>query len=122
MEPSIETLFTAEREPAADATRQAVQLLQTARQDSHPLTKWQHATMAQAYLNVARRLAPESTIERATRTHVRALSRRIDAELQTASSAVYRTCGKLKPSDDDNDLPGDEAAAPMRRSRRQTWA
>lgn len=120
---------------AADAVRQALRWLQTSQQDTHALTQWQHAALAQAYLNVARRMASDATIERSTRTHVRALSKRIDVQLQKSMSAVYKQCSKLKPppplraTEDDEDDDVEESRADrreklqMRRAARSvTWA
>ena len=83
---------------AADVVRQAVKWADTAAQDKDVLTRWQHLSLAKAYLNVGRHVASDATLERVSRTHVRALARRVDSELQETMSALYRTCSKLRPS------------------------
>lgn len=106
---------------AADVMKQALKWSDTAAQDNDVLMRWQHLSLAKAYLNVARHIASDVAIERASRTNVRALSRRVDEEMQATVSSLYRTCSKLRPSiqlPKSAALPGEaEGLQP----RRVTW-
>lgn len=108
---------------AADIVRQSIQWLDMAAQDTDPMTRWQHLALAKAYLNVARNIASDATIERATQAHVRALSKRIEAEMHNSVQMIHKLCHKLKPQvqiQRGATLPGEEGAAGGEK-KRVTW-
>ena len=82
------------------------------------LTRWQHLSLARAYLNVARHIASDTVIEQTSRVHVRALSKRIESEIQNATSGIHKQCHKLKPQLQvgKQTLPGDKEPP-----KRVTW-
>ena len=98
--------------PTAELIDQATKWMNMASQDKDPLTRWQHLSYARAYLNVARHLASDAVIESASHIHVRAMSKRIDTELQNAIRTIHKSCHKLRPNvqlskEDHVMLPGD---------------
>lgn len=74
----------ADTKAASDAAHQAMHLLRVASQDQSPTIRLQHLGSARAFLDAARTIAPDTRIERATRTHVRSLSQKIDLAIADA--------------------------------------
>lgn len=110
----------------SDLVKQAMQWLDAALQDTDPLTRWQHLSYAKAYMNVCRHIASDAAIERASRTHVRAIVKRIDKELQITTASIHKSCHKLRPQiklPKTQHLPGDEDAEQEegRAAKRATW-
>jgi len=67
-------------------------------QDTNSTLKYEHLVQAQAYLNVARRMASDATIEQHTRKNVRALSRKIESEIQVTHAQMLPKVSKNKSS------------------------
>lgn len=110
--------------PTAELVEQAMKWLNMASQDKDPLTRWQHLSYARAYLNVARHLASDAVIESASHVHVRAMSKRIDTELQNAIGNIHKSCHKLRPNvqlskDDHIVLPGDNTMSTATRTQKE---
>ena len=106
---------------AGDVMRQALHWTATAAQDTDPMTRWQHLALAKAYINVARQVASDVSIERASGRNVRSLSKRVEQEMQSSVSVIHKLCHKLKPQiqlSKSSGLPGDDTV----QSKRVTWA
>ena len=65
-----------------DTVAQCVKWYDISAQDTDSLLKYQHMVLAQSYLNVSRRLAPDDVIEQQTGLHIRALQKRVDVAVQ----------------------------------------
>ena len=81
-----------------DLMTQTYAWMDAAAQDGDPLTRWQHLSLAKSYLTVCRHVASDASIERASRTHVRALAKRVESELQKSTAQIHKTCNKLRPN------------------------
>jgi hypothetical protein len=95
---------------ADDVAQQSARWHHMATQDADPLVKYHHLLMAEAYLNVARRIASDDAIRRAARVEPRVMLKRIDTAVQSVERQLASRCAKgAAPSG---------AAAP---SRRASW-
>ena len=77
--------------------RLAVAAQNAAQNTQDSLVRWQELATARAYIAVARQLASDAALERASRIHVRELQRRIASELQQATVAIHNACPRMKP-------------------------
>ena len=102
----------------SDVVKQCMKWLSISAQDMDPLIKMQHLALAKSYLNVARHIASDTVIEQTSRVHVRAISKRIDTEMQNITVLIHKQCPKMKPNVQlsKQTLPGDKE-----RTKQVTW-
>lgn len=74
----------------ADLLTQSKQWFEMAKQDSDPTVSYQHAVLSQSFINVARHLASDDEIDRATGLNVRSYTKKVDELVQTLRSHIGR--------------------------------
>lgn len=78
--------------------QQAKQWYMTSLQDRNAQLRYQHITIASAYLEAARRISSDRVIENASRIDVHELQTSIQAQLHSSSKDMAKKCPNLRVS------------------------
>ena len=71
-----------------EALKQALQWRGVAEQDADLLTQYRHTVLALAYVNVARHLSTDASLERRVKTDARELAKELELEVQAVTKQV----------------------------------